>query len=117
MKAINWRVNSMRRVSFAWHWLAIVVCVLAAWSLVQAQQAENVKSAMSMLKAKAANFGTATIKSEDSVAGKTVPALFFGETKMNNNFTLVDEAQKKMGGAATFFVKNGDDFVRVATTV
>ncbi len=36
---------------------------------------------------------------------------------MNNNFTLVDEVQKEMGGTATLFVKSGADFVRVATNV
>ncbi len=38
-------------------------------------------------------------------------------TKMNNNFVLVDEVQKEVGGTATIFVKNGDEFVRVATNV
>jgi len=51
------------------------------------------------------------------VAGKTVPALHFGATKMNNNFVLVDEVQKEAGGTATIFVKSGDEFVRVATNV
>ena len=36
---------------------------------------------------------------------------------MNNNFALVDEVQKEMGGTATIFVKSGDEFVRVATNV
>jgi sensor histidine kinase regulating citrate/malate metabolism len=36
---------------------------------------------------------------------------------MNNNFILVDEVQKEMGGTATIFVKSGDEFVRVATNV
>jgi hypothetical protein len=29
----------------------------------------------------------------------------------------VDEVQQKIGGTATLFVKNGDEFVRVATNV
>ena len=36
---------------------------------------------------------------------------------MDNNFTLVDEVQQKMGGTATLFVKSGDEFVRIATNV
>ena len=36
---------------------------------------------------------------------------------MNNNFVLVDEVQKEVGGTATIFVKSGDEFVRVATNV
>src|SRR3989440_5480881 len=47
----------------------------------------------------------------------TVPAVFFGATKMNNNFTLVDQIVKEVGGTATIFVKSGADYVRVATNV
>jgi hypothetical protein len=36
---------------------------------------------------------------------------------MNNNFTLVDEIVKEIGGTATIFAKSGSDFVRVATNV
>ena len=82
-----------------------------------AQQPENVTKAMAQLKAEAAKLGQAQIKGEDPVAGKTVPALFFGETKMNNNFALVDAIQQQTGASATFFVKSGDDFVRIATNV
>ena len=61
--------------------------------------------------------GAPSIKGEDTVAGKAVPAIYFGETKMNNNFDLVDEIQRLKGGTATIFVKNGVEFVRVATNV
>jgi hypothetical protein len=44
-----------------------------------------------------------------------VPALYFGNTKMNNSFDLVDEVAREAGGAASLFVKSGDQFVRVAT--
>jgi Cache 3/Cache 2 fusion domain len=44
-------------------------------------------------------------------------AIFFGSTKMNNNFSLVDDVVKQAGGTATIFVKNGDEFVRVATNI
>ncbi len=79
--------------------------------------AEDVRSSMQLLKSKAAALGAPNIKGEDTIAEKTVPALYFGDTKMNNNFSLVDEVQKEKGGTATIFVKNGDDFVRVATNV
>jgi hypothetical protein len=36
---------------------------------------------------------------------------------MNNNFALVDEVVKEAQGTATIFVKNGDEYVRVATNV
>ena len=44
------------------------------------------------------------------------PAFYFGSTKKNNNFDLVDEVVKQAGGTATIFVKSGDDYVRVATS-
>ena len=84
---------------------------------VLAGPAEDVKAAMQLLKSEAATLGAPSVKGEEAVAAKTVPALYFGETKMNNDFALVDEVQKKMGGTATIFVKNGDEFVRVATNV
>ena len=61
--------------------------------------------------------GTAVLKGDEAVAGKMVPALYFGDAKMNNSFTLVDEVQVEKGGTATIFVKSGDEFVRVATNV
>ena len=84
---------------------------------VLAGPAEDVEAAMQLLKSEAATLGGPSVKGEEAVAAKTVPALYFGETKMNNDFALVDEVQTKMGGTATIFVKNGDEFVRVATNV
>ena len=72
---------------------------------------------MQLLKSKAAKLGAPSINGEEAVAGKVLPALHFGATKMNNNFILVDEVQKEMGGTATIFVKSGDEFVRAATNV
>jgi Cache 3/Cache 2 fusion domain len=86
-------------------------------SVGRAQQPENLTKAMTMLKAEAAKLGDPQLNGEDRVAGKTVPALFFGQTKMNNNFALVDQVQQATGANATFFVKRGDEFVRVATNV
>jgi Cache 3/Cache 2 fusion domain len=103
--------------------LALLLFALIAVFAVQfpagvfAGPAEDVKAAMEVLKSKAAAMGAPSIKGEDVVAGKKVPAIYFGKTEMNNNFDLVDEVQKEKGGTATIFVKNGDDFVRVATNV
>ena len=79
--------------------------------------AENVKAAMQFLKSNAAALGAPSTKGEEAVVGKNAPALYFGETKMNNNFELVDEVQKEKGGTATIFTKSGEEFVRVATNV
>ncbi|MFH0918763.1 MAG: Cache 3/Cache 2 fusion domain-containing protein, partial [Fibrobacterota bacterium] len=48
---------------------------------------------------------------------KDAPALYFGTTKMNNNFDIVDKVKNKVGGTATLFVKKGDEYIRVCTNV
>ena len=80
-------------------------------------QDDKVKTAMELLKSMADKLGPPKIEGMDTVAGKQVPAIYFGSTKMNNNFSLVDDVVKKAGGTATIFVKKGDEFVRVATNV
>ena len=97
--------------------LFVLAAAFAAQSPLLAGPAEDVQAAMQVLKSKAAALGAPNIKGEEAVAGKTVPAIYFGESKMNNNFALVDEVQKEKGGTATIFVKSGNDFVRVATNV
>jgi hypothetical protein len=84
---------------------------------VAAQDMQKVKAAMALLKSKSEKLGPAKIEGTDTVDGKAVPAIFFGTTKMNNNFTLVDEVVKEVGGTATIFVRSGADYVRVATNV
>jgi hypothetical protein len=81
--------------------------------------AEDVKveTGMKTLKSIAADLGPPKIDGNDTVAGKQVPAIYFGTTKMNNNNTIVDEVVKQVGGTATIFVKSGEQFVRVATNV
>ena len=56
---------------------------------------------------------------KDVVGGRDAPALYFGSTKMNNNFSVVDAVAEEggRGMAATLFVKSGDDYIRVATNV
>ena len=44
-------------------------------------------------------------------------ALFFGSTKINDNYALVDSLKTKYGCTATFFAKKGNAFIRVSTNV
>jgi hypothetical protein len=81
------------------------------------QDLDKVHKSMDLLKAEAAKLGAPKIDGTDTVAGKTVPAIFFGSTKIDNNFDLVDDVVKQMGGTATIFVKSGSDYVRVSTNV
>ena len=102
------------------HALIGIVAVAASPALlgtVHAQDLDKVHKSMDLLKAEAAKLGAPKIDGTDTVAGKTVPAIFFGSTKIDNNFDLVDGVVKQMGGTATIFVKSGDDYVRVSTNV
>jgi len=85
-------------------------------SIGQAQDAK-ITTAMELLKSMAVKLGPPKTEGADIVAGKQVPTLYLGSTKVNNSFDLVDEVVKQAGGTATIFVKSGDDYVRVATNV
>ena len=61
--------------------------------------------------------GRAQGRGNRSTADKTTPGLYFGSTKVNNDFTIVDKVKAEAGGTATLFVKSGDDYVRVSTNV
>ena len=95
-------------------------CFFAAATLlpnIASAQMDKVKTSMVTLKAITAKLGAPKIEGKDPVAGKDAPALYFGTTKMNNVFDVVDEVVKQNGGTATLFVKSGDEYVRVATNV
>ncbi|MFL1387065.1 methyl-accepting chemotaxis protein [Pseudomonas tritici] len=52
-----------------------------------------------------------------AVAGVQTPSLFLGSDLLNNNFQEVDEFKQMSGGVATVFVRSGDDFIRVSTSL
>lgn len=79
--------------------------------------AKDPKAAIATLDARLQKIGTAKVEGQDKVGDKTVPALFYGPRKINNNYDVVDEIRKSTGAAATVFVKSGDEFVRVSTNV
>ena len=92
-----------------------------------AQEARTAAS-MAALQDKTAKLGAPKIEGDERVGGKSAPALYFGSTKMNNNFTIVDEVATESGPGmmATLFVKVGvqqavaaasEEYIRVATTV
>jgi hypothetical protein len=49
----------------------------------------------------------------------SAPVLYFGTTKINNNFDIVDALGKEdgKGMTATIFAKGRDDYIRVSTNV
>lgn len=73
--------------------------------------------ALELLTSKMTKLGEVKINGTDKVGDKEVPALYFGRRKINNNFDVVDEVKKSVGGTATIFVKSGDEYIRVSTNV
>ena len=115
---------------------ALVVLVIAigfpgsAMLMPSAANAQDARTATSMaaLKDKTAKLGAPKIQGQEEVGGKSAPVLYFGSTKMNSNFTVVDEVAKEGGPGmvATLFVKAGvqqaraaagEEYIRVATSV
>jgi Cache 3/Cache 2 fusion domain len=95
-------------------------CLIATATLmprISEAQMDKIKMSMTALQAKTAKLGDPKIEGNDPVGGKDAPALFFGNTRMNNFFDVVDEVVHEHGGTATLFVRAGDEYVRVATNV
>src|SRR5215471_3464824 len=66
----------------------------------QAQDAK-VKAAMELLESMTNKLGPPRIEGTEAVGGKAAPAIYFGSTKMNNNFATVDDVVKQAQGTAT----------------
>ena len=112
--------NHMNRKSFLVSLLA-AGCFVATSTLMtspgNAQADPKIAKAMTILKAETAKLGAPKAEGTDQTADKTTPGLYFGSTKVNNDFTIVDKIKAEAGGTATLFVKSGDDYVRVSTNV
>ncbi len=63
--------------------------------------------------------GTFSVDASRTVdtGGKALPVMKHDETDLNLNFESVDRFSAMTGGNATIFIKQGDDFIRVATSV
>ena len=84
-----------------------------------AQADPRVAKSMATLKAMTTKLGAPKVDGSDPVGGTPAPGLFFGTTKVNNNFDIVDAVGKEdgKGMTATLFVRSGDEYVRVSTSV
>ncbi len=113
--------SEKRQASLAWLWVSLMVCGIAASILMprvaNAQADPKVQKSMAALKAATAKLGAPKVEGMEAVSGKDATALYFGTTKINNNFEVVDAVVKENGGTATLFAKTGDEYVRVSTNV
>jgi hypothetical protein len=97
----------------------LVTMILLMPDVAFAQADPRVQKSMETLKSMTAKLGAPKVEGREAVGGKDAPALYFGTTKINNNFEIVDEVGKEdgKGMTATLFVKGGDEYIRVATSV
>lgn len=95
----------------------ILTAAVLAFGAATAAQAYDPKATIADLDARLAKIGAPKVDGTDKVADKDVPALYFGERKINNNYDVVDAVRKSHNATATVFVKQGDEFVRVSTNV
>jgi len=109
----------MSRKSFILYLAAgcFVATSLLMPSVGNAQADPKVAKAMADLKARTKKLGAPKIQGMEAVSGKDAAALYFGKTKINNNYDVVDAVVKEYGGTATLFAKTGDEYVRVSTNV
>ena len=112
----------MNRKNFVISILAAVCCI-ATCAVVpdvgHAQADPRITKSMESLKAMTAKLGAPKLEGKEAVGGKEAPALYFGTTKVNNNFDVVDAVGKEdgKGMTATLFAKSGDEYIRVSTSV
>ena len=98
---------------------AFIATSILTPSIGHAQVDPRVMNSMTSLKAMASKLGGPKLEGKEAVGGKDAPRLYFGSTKINNNFDIVDAVSKEdgKGMTATFFVKSGDEYIRVSTSV
>jgi methyl-accepting chemotaxis protein len=91
----------------------IVALLTLTDNLMQAQ----VKSSMRLLNQRIAESGPVDVGPPVDVAGRSVNDLVFNGTGQANRFELVDAVTGVMGGTATLFSRDNNDFVRISTNV
>jgi len=94
--------------------LVTAVSLLAAATLAHAY---DPKATITDLESRLAKIGAPKLEGTDKAGDKAVPALYFGDRKINNNYEVVDAVRRAHDATATLFVKDGDEFVRVSTNV
>lgn len=86
--------------------------------VIDALTMEQTRAAMRLLQERGAELGQPRRLGETAeVLDRTVPRLYLGDTAMTENHALVDSVTATMGGTATLFVRDNDDFIRVTTNV
>ncbi len=96
----------------------VATAIAIAFTLISGSAlAQDPKATIAALDARLAKLGEPKVEGTEKAGELTVPAIYFGTRKINNNFDVVDEIKKTHGATATVFVKHGEDYVRVSTNV
>ncbi len=74
-------------------------------------------AASRMLREETLRRGPPQVDGRAPLGSGNVPALRFGDTLVAGELELVDQVTEVLGGTATLFVRDGEDFVRVSTNV
>ena len=85
--------------------------------MVHAFYLERVHACMRVMKDIMDTAGPASVGEPIEVSGRRVRGLKLGDTVVGHRFDIVDKTVALMGGTATIFTKDGDDFVRISTNV
>ena len=78
---------------------------------------DRVQASMRVLQAEALARGAPAAGGPVQVGGRSAPDLLFGGESVALQFAVVDKVAELMGGTATLFTRDGDDFVRISTNV
>jgi hypothetical protein len=105
--------------------MLIAGCLMALMPSLGNAQDARVQKSMASLKAMTAQLGAPKIDGRQAIGGalaiggKDAPGLYFGSTLVNNSFEIVDAigTEDGRGMTATLFVKDGDEYMRVSTSV
>jgi hypothetical protein len=85
-----------------------LVAVLFFASMSAHAQTPKVATSLEFLKGELNKLGAPKLEGDD---------LFFGSSKINGDFSVVDRVKAKNGGTATVFAKKGNNYIRISTNV
>lgn len=86
-------------------------------TLTDGLMSERVKSSMRLLREYGAELGEPQLGERILVNDRQTNNLLLGESPIANQFDLVDRVTNIMGGTATIFARDGEEYVRVSTNV
>ncbi len=78
---------------------------------------EHVLSSIALLKHQSLRYGPPAIEGYTAIHGERIPNLVFGSAAQTGNIQLVNDVTRIGSGTATLFVRNGEQFIRIATNV